>query len=70
MPRLNECMGNLAPGRERKQGVTNLIKVLYLAELLCRSVYIEAPPLPSESASPPKDAKEEMQDFLDDLLSW
>ena len=70
MPRLNECVGNRAPGREWKQGVTNLIKVLYLAELLCRSGYVEVLPLSSKSASPPKDAKEEMQDFLDNLLSW
>ncbi|KZT19587.1 hypothetical protein NEOLEDRAFT_1159014 [Neolentinus lepideus HHB14362 ss-1] len=30
--------------------------------------YIEAPPLPIEGANRPKDQKEEMQDFLDDLL--
>jgi len=31
--------------------------------------YVEAPPLPTEQQSPPKDEKAQMQDFLDDLLS-
>ncbi|ETW79711.1 hypothetical protein HETIRDRAFT_322371 [Heterobasidion irregulare TC 32-1] len=31
--------------------------------------YVEAPPLPIESKKPPQDAKSQMEDFLDDLLS-
>ncbi|KAF7357123.1 hypothetical protein MSAN_01306400 [Mycena sanguinolenta] len=45
----------VVPGRERQLG----------------STYIEAPPLPLADGSqpPPKDPKEAMQDFLDDLLT-
>jgi len=33
-----------------------------------KSVILEAPALPS--SAPPKDPKEQMQDFLDGLLDW
>jgi hypothetical protein len=48
-----QTQDNSAHGRERKHD----------------KAYAEAPPLPNESALPPKDTKDEMQDFLDDLLS-
>jgi hypothetical protein len=42
--------------------------ILFLGQGKVGKEYVEAPALPTESPLPPKTEKEDMEDFLDDLL--
>jgi hypothetical protein len=58
----------VATGREQKQGTNVRSRRARLIDD-AEKVHVEAPPLPIDSVPPLRDAKEEMQDFLDELLS-
>lgn len=56
--------------RDRKAGESQLCVVIVDGANLCYlDTYIDAPALPLRDAPTQKDPKQEMEDFLDDLLT-
>jgi hypothetical protein len=57
--------------RVRKAGKWHIQSQSYSANLSYLDTYIDAPPLPlpDGSAPPQKNSKQDMEDFLDDLLT-
>lgn len=60
-----------AKTRTKQQGTPHWATIYVIAWFLCflLLVYVESPPLPGTQEARLKKPKEEMEDFLDDLLS-